>query len=99
MSARDPSNAERPRFGLSLKLLLLSVVFVMLAEVLIFAPSIGRYRLTYLQQRLASAHLATLTLDATPDAMVSEELARMLLDHSDVRGIALKKGDGPRKVL
>jgi signal transduction histidine kinase len=99
MSARDPSNAERPRFGLSLKLLLLSVVFVMLAEVLIFAPSIGRYRLTYLQQRLANAHLAALTLDATPDAMVSEELAKMLLDHSDVRGIALKKGDGPRKVL
>lgn len=92
-------NGGRPRFGLSLKLLLLSIAFVMLAEVLIFAPSIGRFRLTYLQQRLANAHLATLTLDATPDAMVSDELAMKLLDYAEVRGIVLKQGDGPRKVL
>jgi hypothetical protein len=31
--------------GLSARLLLLTIVFVMLAEVLIFAPSIGRFRL------------------------------------------------------
>lgn len=101
MSARNGNNGSggRPRFGLSLKLLLLSIAFVMLAEVMIFAPSIGRYRLTYLQQRLANAHLATLTLDATPDAMVSEELAMKLLDFAEVRGIVLKQGDGPRKVL
>jgi len=98
-SDRSSSTAGKMRFGLSLKLLLLSIAFVMLAEVLIFAPSIGRFRLTYLQQRLANAHLATLTLDATPDAMVSEELAMMLLDLSDVRGIVLKKDKEPRKVL
>ncbi len=92
-------NGGRPRFGLSLKLLLLSIAFVMLAEVLIFAPSIGRFRLTYLQQRLANAHLATLTLDATPDAMVSDELAMKLLDFAEVRGIVLKDDEGPRKVL
>jgi signal transduction histidine kinase len=98
MSETSPA-AGRPRFGLSLKLLLLSIVFVMLAEVLIFAPSIGRFRLTYLQQRLANAHLATLTLDATPDAMVSEELTKKLLDLAEVRGVVLRQGDGPRKVL
>ena len=89
----------RPRFGLSLKLLLLSIAFVMLAEVLIFAPSIGRFRLTYLEQRLANAHLASLTLDATPDAMVSQELAMKLLDLAEVRGVVLRAGEGPRRVL
>ena len=32
--------------SLSAKLLLLTIAFVMLAEVLIFAPSVGRFRLT-----------------------------------------------------
>lgn len=94
-----PPAGGKPRFGLSLKLLLLSIVFVMLAEVLIFAPSIGRFRLSYLQQRLANAHLATLTLDVTPDAMVSEELAGMLLDKAEVRGIVLRQPGAARKVL
>ncbi|MGE0154012.1 MAG: sensor histidine kinase [Reyranellaceae bacterium] len=100
MSVRpSPTAAGKPRFGLSLKLLLLSVAFVMLASALIFVPSIGNFRTAWLTQRLANAHLATLTLDVTPDAMVSEELAMMLLDLAEVRGIALKKGGGPRRVL
>src|SRR6185369_5725301 len=56
-------------------------------------------RYSYLQQRLANAHLATLALDATPDNMVSEELSMMLLDVAEVRGVVLRKGNGPRRVL
>lgn len=67
--------------SLSARLLLLTVTFVMLAEVLIFAPSIGRFRLTFLEERLAAASLAVLALEATPDRRVSEELAMRLLDH------------------
>lgn len=101
MSAPDRSAfpAAKLRFGLSLKLLLLSIAFVMLASALIFVPSIGNFRNAYLTQRLANAHLATLTLDVTPDAMISEELAMMLLDLAEVRGIAFRKGNGPRRVL
>src|SRR3546814_7087992 len=65
--------------SLSAKLLLLTIVFVMLAEVMIYAPSIGRMRLVYLEERLAAAHLSILALEATPDNMVSKEMEAELL--------------------
>ena len=67
--------------SLSFRLLLLTVFFVMVAEVLIYTPSISRYRLSYLQEKLAEGHLAALTVKAAPDGMVTEMLARQLLDH------------------
>ena len=87
------SSSRRPGYatGLSVRLLLLTIGFVMLAEVLIYAPSIGRYRLAYLEQRLAAAHLAVLTLDATPDQMVSDDLRLELLTHVGAHSIALAR--------
>ncbi len=85
--------------GLSARLLLLTVAFVMLAEVLIFAPSIGRFRKDYLEERLADAHLAVLALEATPDQMVSEDLAMELLSHVGARMAALKKPGAGKLVL
>ena len=35
--------------GLSARLLVLTISFVMIGEVLIYVPSVSRYRLTYLQ--------------------------------------------------
>lgn len=78
-------------FGLSARLLLLTVGFVMLAEVLIYAPSIGRFRLVYLDERLAAGHLAILALEATPDHMVSRELTIELLAHVEAYTVALTK--------
>ena len=75
--------------GLSARLLVLTVIFVMLAEVLIFVPSVARFRLTYLQEKIESAHLAVLALEATPDNMVSEELELELLDHVGADFIAV----------
>ena len=84
-----------PAKGLSARLLVLTIFFVMLAEVLIFVPSMARYRLTYLEEKLASAHLAVLTLEATPDQMVSEELQGELLGYVGAHSIALRRpGEG-----
>ena len=84
-----------PAKGLSARLLVLTIFFVMLAEVLIFVPSMARYRLTYLEEKLASAHLAVLTLAATPDQMVSEELEGELLGYVGAHSIALRRpGEG-----
>ena len=76
--------------GLSARLLVLTISFVMIGEVLIYVPSISRYRLTYLQERLAAAHEATLALEASPDGMVSADLEQQLLVHSRLRSIALR---------
>lgn len=84
--------------SLSARLLLLTALFVMLAEVLIYLPSIARFRVVWLEERLSAAHLALLALDATPDAMVSDELRRELLDHAGARGVALKR-EGRRMLM
>lgn len=67
--------------SLSARLLVLTVGFVMLAEVLIFTPSIARFRETWLQDRLAAGHLAALSIVATPDGMITEDVQGELLDH------------------
>ncbi len=85
--------------SLSARLLILTVFFVMLAEVLIFAPSIGRYRLTFLEERLADGHLAILALEATPDQMVSADLERELLAHAQAYVVALRKPEGGKLML
>jgi len=77
--------------GLSARLLILTIAFVMLAEVLIYAPSIARFRQSYLEERLAAAHLAILALDATPDQMVSEDLEMELLTHVGAHKVALRR--------
>ncbi|MDR3514738.1 MAG: HAMP domain-containing sensor histidine kinase [Azospirillaceae bacterium] len=69
------------RRSLSVRLLVLTAFFVLVAEVLIFTPSIARYRRAFLEERLASAHLAALAIDAAPDFMVTKPLEQMLLHH------------------
>ncbi|HTO81359.1 MAG TPA: sensor histidine kinase, partial [Methylomirabilota bacterium] len=85
--------------SLSARLLALTIVFVMLTEVLIFAPSAGRFRLDYLKERTAEGYLAILALMATPDNMVSKELERELLSSSHAYIIALTRPDGIKLML
>ncbi|MGZ9106429.1 MAG: sensor histidine kinase [Rhodoplanes sp.] len=89
--ARDPGQ-RRNRFGLSGQLLVLTILFVMLAEVLIYVPSVANFRLSWLSDRLAAAHTAALVLDAAPSGMVPEGLARQILASIDARAVAMKTG-------
>ena len=85
--------------NLSARLLLLTIAFVMLAEVLIYAPSVGRFRLVYLEERLAAAHLAILTLDATPDQLIGKGLERELLEHVRAYSVALTRPGAGKLML
>jgi signal transduction histidine kinase len=79
--------------GLSGKLLVLTGSFVMLAEVLVFVPSVARDRLFYLDAHIDAAHLAAFALEATPDNNVSQSLADELLAHVGAHGIAVHRRD------
>ncbi|WP_421884273.1 sensor histidine kinase [Pacificispira sp.] len=79
--------------SLSARLLLLTIIFVMAAEVLIFVPSVARFRETYIHDRMVAAHLSVLVLDATPDGMVSEELTQELLGFVEAYSVAARRGD------
>jgi signal transduction histidine kinase len=95
-SAEGTAPAKRPaaavRFGLSARLLALTTIFVMLAEVLIYVPSIANFRLRFLQDRLASARLAALVLDAAPAGAVPPELERRLVSQVGALTVAMKEG-------
>ena len=51
-----------PKIGLSGKLLLLTIPLILIAEILIYVPSIANFRLNRLNDRLAAAHTAALVL-------------------------------------
>jgi signal transduction histidine kinase len=98
-SAQSSVRRRSPTFGLSWRILGLVVVAVMTAEILIFLPSIARFRAEYLGQLIESGTLAALALDATPDNMVTEEVKRTLLDHARVDAVVLVEPNKPKRAL
>ncbi len=92
--AAASASPVRIRFGLSAKLLVLTVLFVMLAEVCIYVPSIANFRLTWLTNKLSAAHTAALVFDAAPD--VPDQLSRQILDSIGARALAMKLGQQRR---
>src|SRR5215813_10736217 len=85
-----------PPLGLSGKLLVLTVLFVMMAEVLIYVPSIANFRITWLNDRLAAAHTGALVLEAAPNGMVPESLTRQILNSVGAKAVAMKTGQQRR---
>jgi hypothetical protein len=83
--------------SLSGRFLLLTVIFVMLAEILIFVPSVARFREDYLLDRLERAQIASLALLA--DDMISAELEAELLDNAGVYNVVLRRNEMRELVL
>lgn len=91
---------RRKRFlkTLSGRFLMLTVIFVMLAEVLIFVPSIARFRADFMLTRLKQAQIAALTQLAAED-MVSPELEAELLANAEVYNVVLRRDEVRQLVL
>jgi len=84
--------------SLSGRLLFFTVIFVMLAEVLIFAPSLARFRVDYLQERLAASNIVTIArLGQTGPIDRENEMA--LLKSAEVRSIAVQRGGARLPIL
>jgi uncharacterized membrane protein YdjX (TVP38/TMEM64 family) len=84
--------------GLSARLLLLTALFVMLAELLILAPSLASYEEGRLEERVRAAELASLAVEASPDQVVTDTLAGELLNGAGVISVAVQS-DGIRRLL
>jgi signal transduction histidine kinase len=95
-AADGSSRAPRPRLGLSGKLLVLTTLFVMIAEVLIYVPSIANFRLNWLHDRLSAAYTAAMVFEVAPGGAVPENVARQVLDSIGARAVALKMGQQRR---
>src|ERR687885_1179550 len=91
-----PEHAPSPRLGLSGKLLVLTILFVMLGEVLIYVPSIANFRLNWLNDRIAVARIAAMTLEAAPRGMVPDALRHELLMEVGARWITVTRNGVPQ---
>jgi len=84
---------------LSGKLLLLTVLFVMVAEVLIFIPSAALFRQTWLTERAQSAGLLTLAIEGVPNYEGGEMLSSQFMHDTDVTMVAQKRDGMSQLVL
>ncbi|MGR3714260.1 MAG: sensor histidine kinase [Shimia sp.] len=82
---------------LSGRFLILTIIFVMLAEVLIFVPSIARFRQDYLLSRLERAQIASLALLA--DDMIDMDLEEELLSNAEVYNVVLRRDEARQLML
>lgn len=84
--------------GLSAKLLWLTIIFIMLAEVLIFVPSVANFRDTWLRNRLDTAGAASIVYLDGSDVMLSEVASQTLLDTALATTIAVRR-DGQSQLI
>src|SRR6266545_3269677 len=91
-AAADATSRPRPRMGLSGKLLVLTLLFVMIAEVLIYVPSVANFRLNWLNDRLSAAYTAALVFETAPSGELPEAVARQILESIGARAVVLKMG-------
>lgn len=79
------------------RFLLLTLLFVLVAEVLIFVPYVARFREDYLITRLERAQIASLALLAS-DGQISDKLAEELLNTAGVYNVVLRR-DAVRELV
>ena len=85
--------------SLSGRFLMLTVIFVMLAEVLIFVPSVARFREDYLQARLERGQIASLSVLAYADEMVDPDLEQELLKNAGIMNVVLQRDEMRELIL
>lgn len=81
------------------QLLLLTVGIVMLSEVLVFLPSVSRYREDYLMNRLHQAEIAALALLASDSDNLEETMKSELLENAGVMSIVLRRDFSRQLIL
>jgi signal transduction histidine kinase len=91
--------AAKPGLGLSAKLLVLTVLFVMLTEVLVYVPSLANFRVNWLNDRLTAARTAALVLEVAPSGAAQDAVARQVLASIGAKAVAVKHGNQRRLLV
>jgi len=91
-----PARPRRHAFGLSIKLILLTIVFVMVSEVAAFVPSVSSYRVRFLEEKLATAQAAAVLLGSAAWENVPRSVQDELLASVGATAIVLRTGKASR---
>ncbi|HRE22217.1 MAG TPA: HAMP domain-containing sensor histidine kinase [Rhabdaerophilum sp.] len=84
--------------GLSGRVLLLTIIFVLIAEILIYVPSVANFRNTWLGERISQAKAAAVVLEKTPPDTLPKAVVDELLAGIETTMIALRI-DNMRRLL
>ena len=84
--------------GLSIQLLWLTVIFVLIAEILIFVPSVANYRNVWLQNHLLTAEAASIVYLDSNELMLSEGAGEDLLQATESIAVAIRR-DGISRMM
>lgn len=84
--------------SLSGRFLLVTLAFVILAELMVLAPLVARYRADYLLLRLEKAQIAALAVLASPN-VIGPDLERELLSNAEVYNVVLRRDEVRQLVL
>lgn len=95
--APDPGRSQRAT-SLSSKLLWLTILFVMLAEVLIFVPSVANTRIRWLADRLNTAAAAAVVIDGVNEMELPQSIQDGALMATGTKAIVLRK-DGTARMI
>ena len=85
--------------GLSAKLLLMTIGFVMLAESVLFIPSAAIYRQTWIMDRVQQAQILAQAITGVPNYKASEMLSKDFMTQTYVELVAIKKDGTTQLVL
>ncbi len=99
-ASNDPPHSTAIPFlrGLSGKLLVLTVLFVMVAEVLIFVPSIANFRLIWLKEHLHTAEVVSLVFEGSQSTNLSRTIQDDLLKATLAEAIVVRS-NGVAKLI
>lgn len=81
------------------RLLLFIIVFVMIAQMLIFLPLASSFRSSWLAERAQAAHIAALSADVAGGESLGQEAVRQLLSGADAVAVARVTGGRNELVL
>ncbi|MEN3931391.1 HAMP domain-containing sensor histidine kinase [Microvirga sp. W0021] len=89
---------RKPNLGLSGRLLILTILFATIAEILIYIPALSYYRRALLNDRISAAHIAALVMDVSSGKQLSPENEMEVLHGVGVKYLAFER-NGVRNLL
>jgi len=85
--------------SLSARLLMFTIFFVLIAEIVTYVPSVANFRQNWIEQKIAAANIAILVIEAAPDYIVSRMLADELLSSTETYSIIRKIDEENQQAL
>jgi signal transduction histidine kinase len=96
--AIEPRSTPPLGRSLSTKLLFMTIIFVMIAEVLIFVPSVANFRMRWLEDRVNTAAVAALVVVNNEAGLLPRKIQDDILMATGAKAIGLK-ADGVSRLL